>query len=70
MMDSNFKFHIGDHVVKTSGMHLFPGVVVAAFLTQTKQQRYVVECTAPDCPGILHIFSDDNLSKLNPIEEE
>ena len=50
-------FSVGDLVSKTGGDYKFDGVVVAAFVKLSGQQRYVVE----DDRGILHIFSSKNL---------
>lgn len=55
-------FPIGTPVEKIGGDYKFPGVVVAVFQKVSGEVRYVVECTAPDCKGILHIYSRKNLS--------
>ncbi len=51
---------VGDKVYKASG-YLYPGVIVAEFKTTKGLTRYVVECTAPDCAGMLHIFNEEQL---------
>ena len=63
MMEVNLDdaFEIGDKVEKLSG-YKYPGVVVAKFRTTAGKIRYVVECTAPDCQGMLHIFNAAQLS--------
>ncbi|OXE37500.1 MAG: hypothetical protein CGW95_01230 [Phenylobacterium zucineum] len=55
-------FKVGDHVRKKSG-YLWPGVVVAIFLTTEGKVRLVVECTAPDVKGALHIYALDQIEK-------
>lgn len=60
MQISPGEFKVGDRVEKREG-YLYPGVVVAVFKTAAGKARYVVECTAPQCAGMLHIFSWDNL---------
>ena len=52
----------GQKVEKTTG-YKFPGEVVAAFYTRMGKLRYVIECTADDVEGILHIFRPDQLRK-------
>lgn len=54
------EFLRGDKVRKVKGYH-YPGVVVAAFPNLSGDHRYVVECTAPDCAGMLHIFNGEQL---------
>lgn len=65
------KFNIGDKVYKPKG-YTYKGVVVAAFLNLSHEERYVVEiptsecgcgstnCQA-NCVGMLHIFSGEQL---------
>jgi hypothetical protein len=53
-------FMIGDKVRKTSG-YQFPGVVVSVFFTRAGAERYVVECTVPECAGMLHIYNGNQL---------
>lgn len=57
---SEAKFKVGDMVQKVKG-YKFPGVVVSVFLTLSGQVRYVVECTAHEVEGCLHIFSERDL---------
>lgn len=65
------KFNLGDKVHKSKG-YTFRGVVVAAFLNLSKEERYVIEverncnCADRDCvldsfAGMLHIFSGEQL---------
>ncbi len=54
-------FEIGDRVEKLAG-YKYPGVVVSKFKTTAGKIRYVVECTSPDCEGMLHIFNAAQLS--------
>lgn len=64
----NSMFQPGDRVSKVGGDYRFDGIVVAAFLKTSKQRRYVVE----DDRGILHIYSDKNLTHaddLQPVKE-
>jgi len=53
-------FAEGDRVRKVKG-YKFPGVVVAAFTTLEGNWRYVVQCTAEDTAGILHIYNAGQL---------
>ena len=53
-------FAEGDRVRKVKG-YKFPGVVVAAFTTLEGNWRYVVQCTAEDSAGILHIYNGEQL---------
>lgn len=55
-----YKFIVGNKVEKIGGDYQFIGIVVAAFPKISGKIRYVVE----DDRGILHIFSDKQLSKL------
>jgi hypothetical protein len=52
---------IGDRVHKTKG-YLWPGIIVAEFKTLDGALRYVVECTAPEVAGALHIYNADQLA--------
>lgn len=54
------EFCEGDRVEKVSG-YKWPGIVVAKFFTIAKQERYVVECTAPEVAGALHIYNRNQL---------
>lgn len=58
-----FVFKIGDKVQKCTGDYHLEGVVVAVFRTMAGKERYVVE-HAPVAPGMLHIYSAQNLRKL------
>ena len=52
---------IGERVTKVSG-YKYPGIVVSKFLKlDDETHRYVVECTAKQCEGMLHIFSEAQL---------
>lgn len=55
-------FHLGDTVEKISG-YRYPGIIVSVFRTTAGKTRYVVECTAEDCTGMLHIFNGSQLRK-------
>lgn len=57
-------FKKGDRVEKIEG-YKYPGIVVAKVRTLQRKVRYVVECTAPDCKGMLHIFNGSQLRKRN-----
>jgi hypothetical protein len=60
------ELQIGDRVIKPIG-YPFPGVIVAKFTTTAGAPRYVVECTVPECAGMLHIYGPSNLEKCpNP----
>lgn len=54
---------VGDVVRKKDG-YLYPGVIVAVFQTTAGKTRYVVECTAQDCAGMLHIFREEQLELI------
>lgn len=54
---------IGDEVVKVSG-YKWPGVVVAKFTTLDGKLRFVVECTVAEVRGALHIYSPEQIRKL------
>ena len=51
---------VGDRVLKIKG-YKWPGIVVADFVTTANDRRIVVECTAPEVAGALHIFSPEQL---------
>lgn len=53
----------GDRVQKVKG-YKWPGVVVAVFDTLAGQRRVVVECTAPEVAGALHIYNEQQLEVL------
>lgn len=59
-----YRFEVGQFVVKTKG-YKWPGVVVAAFITTSDKERYVVECTVPEVSGALHIYSPDQIELLS-----
>ena len=61
-MTSIFDIDVGDTVFKLKG-YKFPGVVVAKFKTTKGHIRYVVECTVPECAGMLHVYRGDDLMK-------
>lgn len=54
---------LGDNVVKIKG-YAFPGTIVADFCTLSGERRLVVECTADEVAGCLHIFSPDQVRKI------
>lgn len=62
-------FYEGNEVEKASG-YRFPGVVVARFFTTAGKKRYVVECTAPETAGMLHIFNGEQLQDRGAGEKE
>jgi hypothetical protein len=53
-------FQIGDVVEKVAG-YRWPGVVVSTFDTIDGKPRVVVECTAPEVSGALHIYAPAQL---------
>lgn len=53
----------GHKVRKVKG-YKFPGVVVSAFTTLAGEWRYVVECTAPEVSGMLHIYNRDQIERI------
>lgn len=61
MIDEN-KIHRGMRVKKTSG-YKFPGVVLSVYPKLNGQLRVSVECTSPDCEGMIHIFNLDQLEE-------
>ena len=64
-MKKGFKMiEIGDSVEKIRG-YKYPGIVVAKFnKLDSIEERFVVECTAPATAGMLHIFHEDQLKKI------
>jgi hypothetical protein len=54
---------VGDHVEKVSG-YKWPGIVVSQFLTLEGKLRFVVECTAPEVAGALHIYNKEQLRRV------
>ena len=58
---------IGDRVEKISG-YKYPGIVVARFnKLNSTEIRLVVECIEPTVSGILHIFRESQLKKVEGI---
>lgn len=57
------KFKTGDGVIKISG-YKYPGIVVSAFQNTKDEDRYVVECTLKGAEGMLHIFNEKQLEKV------
>jgi len=53
---------VGSKVFKMKG-YKFPGVVVSKFKTLNGRTRYVVECTVPECAGMLHIYSMNDIAR-------
>lgn len=51
---------VNQTVRKVKG-YAYPGVIVSVFPNTKGETRYVVECTAPDCAGMLHIFNREQL---------
>ena len=59
---------VGDKVEKISG-YKYPGIVVAKFnKIGSKQERFVVECTESAVYGMLHIFREGQLKKIEVIK--
>ena len=60
---------VGDKVEKIGG-YKYPGIVVAKFTklspaaTGAVQERFVVECTELAVSGMLHIFREGQLQKV------
>ena len=57
---------VGARVRKVSG-YPWPGVIVADCRTLRGKRRLVVECTAAEVRGALHIFNE---GQLEPIGDE
>ena len=57
-------FEIGDHVEKVHG-YQWPGEIRAIFTNRKGLTRVVVECTALEVSGALHIFNLDQIAKIN-----
>lgn len=55
---------IGDRVEKIDG-YGWPGEVRSVFTTRAGTVRIVVECTALEVVGALHIFAPGQLRKVN-----
>jgi len=60
---NEFEFQVGDWVEKHTGDYKLEGVVVGHAVTQKRKIRYVVE-HVPLAPGMLHIYSAENLRKI------
>lgn len=60
-------FHVGDRVKKIGGNYQATGWVVGAFTTRAGAERYVFEFE--DLPGMLHIFSTNQLAFHGPLED-
>jgi len=58
---------VGDRVEKVSG-YKYPGIIVARFnKLNSIEIRLVVECTEPTVYGMLHIFREGQLKKVEVI---
>ena len=58
---------VGDRVEKISG-YKYPGIIVARFnKLNSLEIRLVVECTEPTVYGMLHIFREGQLKKVEVI---
>ena len=55
-------FEVGSRVRKVGGSYQANGTIRAAFKTRNGQQRYVFDFDEP--PGLLHIFSHDQLEHI------
>lgn len=62
-MPEQTDLRVGDKVKKVSGDYHPEGVVIARFETLSGKVRFVVE-HAPLMPGLLHIYSANNLEKI------
>ena len=62
---TDFKFKVGDHVRKVGGSYQGTGVIKAAFRADDGTARYVFRFDNP--PGLLHIFNEGNLEKIDDI---
>jgi hypothetical protein len=60
---NEFEFQVGDRVEKHTGDYHLEGVVVGHAVTLSGKVRYVVE-HHPLAPGMLHIYSAQNLRKI------
>ena len=63
---TDFKFKVGDHVRKVGGSYQGTGVIKAAFRADDGTARYVFRFDNP--PGLLHIYNEGNLEKINEID--
>jgi hypothetical protein len=59
-----FEFPKFQAVKKRAG-YRFPGIIVARYRTLSGANRYVVECTAKGAQGCQHIFSGNQLQRIN-----
>ena len=60
---------VGDKVEKIAG-YKYPGIVVAKFKTiDNMKERFVVECTEPAVSGMLHIFREGQVQKIEKRRE-
>lgn len=57
--------NVGDKVYKRMG-YRFPGIVRAIFKTSAGETRLVVECTAEEVAGLLHIYNPDQIQVTTP----
>jgi|694.fasta_scaffold05719_6 hypothetical protein len=55
---------VGDTIYEKVLGDRWPGTVVAVFNTLCGETRIVVECTAPDVKGDLHIYNPDQLTLI------
>lgn len=58
-------FKVGDNVSKVGGDYRFDGAVVSVFEKLSGVTRLVVE----DDRGVLHIYSEKNLVKVEPARD-
>jgi hypothetical protein len=56
-------YEVGDKVEKVKG-YQWPGEVRSVFTSLAGQTRIVVECTVPEVAGALHIYSPEQLRKV------
>ena len=63
---TDFKFKVDEHVRKVGGSYQATGTIKAAFLADDGTARYVFRFDNP--PGLLHIFNEGNLEKINKID--
>lgn len=61
------RFKVGDKAMKFGGEYQYTGTIVAAFQNIKGADRYVLE--ADLLPGLLHIYSENNLQEL-PDDQE
>ncbi|MCB1768652.1 MAG: hypothetical protein KDJ31_02965 [Candidatus Competibacteraceae bacterium] len=63
---TDFKFKVDEHVRKVGGSYQATGTIKSAFLADDGTARYVFRFDNP--PGLLHIFNEGNLEKINKID--